>query len=121
MTLPYTALTVLKKSIYDDNAFLRHALASLIAAQDDIMLAGVYDHCLCVQEEILADDPDIVLMDISLPGLSGLSGMQAIKKVRVHTDVIIITVFADDEILFDALCKGASGYLLKDHSMDVIL
>ena len=60
------------------------------------------------------DEPDIVLMDIGLPGISGVEGIKRIKRARPKIDILTVTVHDEDEIVFNSLCAGASGYLTKN-------
>jgi len=71
----------------------------------------------------LASDvpPEIILLDINLPGMSGIQGIEKIKSISPTTHIIILTVYDDNEKVFDALCAGASGYLLKDSSPEKII
>ena len=60
------------------------------------------------------DQPDVVLMDIDLPGMNGIEGISRIKKLRPRTNIIVVTVYENDELVFKALCAGAGGYLTKN-------
>jgi DNA-binding NarL/FixJ family response regulator len=59
--------------------------------------------------------PDVVLMDIEMPGMSGIEAVQALKKEWPHVQILMQTVFEDDDRVFDSICAGASGYILKSH------
>jgi len=65
--------------------------------------------------------PDIILLDIGLPGMSGIQGIEQIKSISPGTFVLIVTIYDDNDNVFNALCAGASGYLLKDSSPGKIL
>lgn len=77
-------------------------------------ITGVYGHCNEVQENMAESHPDIVLMDIDMPGLSGIEGVRLVKSVNATTKVIMYTVFEDDDRIFESICAGADGYLLKN-------
>jgi DNA-binding NarL/FixJ family response regulator len=61
-----------------------------------------------------SDDPDVILMDIGLPGMSGIEGIREVKKVRSDAVIVVLSVYEDDENIFEALCQGACGYLVKN-------
>lgn len=65
--------------------------------------------------------PDIILTDINLPGMSGIDGIKEIKKIIKEVEIIVLTVFDDNEKIFDAICNGANGYLLKNSTPEEIL
>lgn len=67
------------------------------------------------------DHPDIILTDINLPGMNGIDGIKEIKKIIKEIEIIVLTVFDDNEKIFDAICNGANGYLLKNSSPEEIL
>ena len=99
--------------ICEDSADKREYLRLLLGGCDDFHLAGAFvageDAVAAVHE--LA--PDVIIMDIELPGISGIESTRLIKEIVPHTHIIMYTVYEDDEKLFDSLCAGASGYLLK--------
>ncbi len=69
----------------------------------------------------MGKSPDVILTDINLPGMNGIDGIKAIKSIVKEIEIIVLTVFDDNEKLFDAICNGANGYLLKNSSPDEIL
>jgi len=99
--------------IFEDNHFLRESLASLLNKHEDFHVTGQYEDCMNAADVIRTDNPDVVLMDIDMPGMSGIEGVVKVKEAKPETSVIIYTVFEDDEKLFQCLCAGANGYLLK--------
>jgi DNA-binding NarL/FixJ family response regulator len=103
----------LKVGIIEDQSKIREGLRSLIDGTDGYS-------CVCSfgsMEEALAkidrELPDVLLVDIGLPGMSGIEGMRRIKDLHPGLSVLMLTVYDDDQRIFDALCAGASGYLLK--------
>jgi len=99
--------------IFEDNDRLRESLVFLL--NSDKRYTVVYDCNNCDNAASVARlyQPDVVLMDIDMPGTSGIEGVKQIKEARPQTAVIMYTVFEDDEKLFACLCAGANGYLLK--------
>src|SRR5688572_22833018 len=103
-------------SIYEDNAKLRDLLELLIGHTEGFAISGSYPDCNKVKDDIKRDHPDVVIMDIDIPGRSGLEGVQLIKEVDVNVRVVMHTVVDDDDRLFTCLTNGADGYLLKKDS-----
>ena len=100
-------------AIFEDNDKLREALASLINCTEGYETTGHYNNCNDAAAIVIDDQPDIVLMDIDMPGYDGIKGVKIIKATRPETSIIMYTVFEDDDKLFQCLCAGANGYLLK--------
>jgi two-component system, NarL family, nitrate/nitrite response regulator NarL len=100
-------------AIVEDNPDLRDGLAELVKGAPDCSLSGAYGSVEDFLAAIEKIRPSLVLMDIGLPGLSGIEGLKALKAMRPEVDVLMLTVFEDESKIFDAVCAGASGYLLK--------
>jgi DNA-binding NarL/FixJ family response regulator len=98
--------------IFEDNERLRESLAYLLK-MNGYDVAGDYNQCNEAGTIARVYEPDVVLMDIDMPGDSGIVGVRNIKEARPQTAVIMYTVFEDDDKLFQCLCAGANGYLLK--------
>lgn len=99
--------------IYEDNIFLRNSIAELIKSSPQYELKGAYENCDHVSLDMETLRPDVVLMDIEMAGTNGLQGLQIIKKKYARVHVIMLTVFEDNDSVFEAIRAGASGYLLK--------
>jgi DNA-binding NarL/FixJ family response regulator len=99
--------------IFEDNDRLRESLVMLLQQSEDYVVVGHYNQCKSATEVILMHEPDVVLMDIDMPGKSGIEGVAMVKEARPGTAVIIYTVIEDNDKLFQCLCAGANGYLLK--------
>jgi len=99
--------------IFEDNDRLRESLAYLLQSVPDYEVLGDYNNCLDAVNITRVYKPDVVMMDIDMPGESGIKGVSMIKETRPQTSVIMYTVFEDEEKLFQCLCAGANGYLLK--------
>lgn len=107
--------------IFDDSDDRRQSLVDLIKLNSDFCCVGAYSNCNQIQENIRLKWPDIVLMDIRMPGVDGIEGTRLIKKLDPSIKVIIQTIYEDDEKIFQSLKAGAEGYLLKTTSADKIL
>jgi DNA-binding NarL/FixJ family response regulator len=102
--------------IYEDNHLLRNSVAEMIRASNDFLLLASSADVTEVEEQIRDIKPEIILMDIDMPG--GMNGIEAVRKIRAFDQqvyIIMLTVFDDNNIVLDAICAGASGYLLKKH------
>jgi DNA-binding NarL/FixJ family response regulator len=97
----------------EDQAEIREGLRALIDDTDVFRCAGTFGSVEQVLEAWRPGLADILLMDLGLPGLSGLEGMQRLKLIDPDLQLVALTVYEDDDRIFDALCAGASGYLLK--------
>jgi DNA-binding NarL/FixJ family response regulator len=104
----------IKVIIYEDRADLRSSLELMLGGMSDLFLCGTFSNCKNVDKEVSQLMPDVVLMDINMPEYDGLYGLARIKAIRPATEVIMFTVFQDDEKIYKSLEAGASGYLLKD-------
>ena len=107
--------------IFEDNDRLRESLVALFNGMDGYELIGDYNNCNEAGTIARVYQPDVVLMDIDLPGESGIKGVQLIKEARPQTSIIMYTVFEDEDKLFQCLCAGANGYLLKKTPMARLL
>ncbi len=104
--------------VVDDQELVRLGLRALIASEDDLNLAGEAADGLAAVEQARRLRPDVVLMDIRMPGIDGLEATRRIiaDPELAGVRIIVLTTFALDEYVFDALRHGASGFLLKDTS-----
>jgi DNA-binding NarL/FixJ family response regulator len=106
----------IKVIIFEDNDRLRESLACLLECQPGFEVCGSYGQCDKADVITKTFQPDVVLMDIDMPSESGIEGVRKVKETRPRTAVIMYTVFEDNEKLFQCLCAGANGYLLKKTS-----
>ncbi|MCX6182974.1 MAG: response regulator transcription factor [Bacteroidetes bacterium] len=107
--------------IIEDNKDIREAFTLLLNLRDDFLVVNAYSNCEDALKNIEEDAPHIVLMDIDLPGMSGIEGTKIIKKNLPSANIIIITVFENGKTVFDALCAGATGYLTKNSDKDRLM
>lgn len=104
--------------IYDDNAGLRESLEKLIQCSDDFLLLGSFSDPSQVEQQVKDIMPDVILMDIDMPQRSGIEAVRIIRQFDADVAIIMLTVFDDNSHVLDAICAGASGYLLKKHISD---
>jgi DNA-binding NarL/FixJ family response regulator len=111
----------IRVAIYEDNGGLREILASIIRESEEFELAGEFGHCLDVVQNTKAFAPEVIIMDIDMPGRTGIEGVMELKSHYPDVEVIMNTVFDDDDRIFNALKAGATGYLLKKNSLATLL
>ena len=99
--------------IYEDNPDLRASLSQLLGGSPGLELVGALSNCTQVVSDVARLQPDVVLMDIDMPGMTGIEGLRRLKASRPETLVVMLTVFEENSRVFDAICAGADGYLLK--------
>lgn len=101
--------------LYEDNDLLRESISSMIQLDARFRVTGAFNNVSMVESQVTEMNPDIVLMDIDMPGRSGVEALKAIRAIGARVPVLMLTVFDDTQHVFDAICAGASGYLLKKH------
>ncbi len=104
---------MIKVVIVEDKTPIREGLTVLLGGTEGIDCVGQYGSCEDMLSMLATDSPDVILMDIGLPGMSGIEGTREVKKVRPGITIIVLSVYEDDDNIFQALCTGASGYLIK--------
>lgn len=100
--------------LFDDNDSLRDSVSMLLKDTPDFTLKGSYAHCLDVIKNIKETQPDVVLMDIDMPDMNGIEGVRLIRKNFPAVQILMLTVFEDEEKVFAAIKAGAGGYILKN-------
>ena len=107
--------------IIEDHTAFRRTLVRVLNAEDGLQCLRDFDSCEKALAALQRDDaPDLILLDVGLPGMSGLEGIRLIKERSPGALVVILTVFEDDDKVFSAICAGAAGYLLKTSSVTEI-
>ncbi len=104
---------MIKVAIVEDNTTLRNSLATLINNSEELRCVAVLSNLMNVISEIAKAVPHIILMDIGLPNISGIEGVRTIKNSFPEIQILMFTVFEDDEKIFEAIRAGAKGYILK--------
>ncbi len=107
-------------AIVDDQTLIREGLASLLALQPDLEVVGTAANGRLALALVAEHEPDVVLMDVRMPGMSGVVATREICARFPHTRVIVLTTFDNDEYVIGALRAGASGYLLKNADPDYL-
>ena len=103
--------------IIEDHTAFRRTLVRVLNAEDGLQCLRDFDSCEKALAALQRDDaPDLILLDVGLPGMSGLEGIRLIKERSPKALVVILTVFEDDDKVFSAICAGSAGYLLKTSS-----
>ncbi|MBI1745782.1 MAG: response regulator transcription factor [Acidobacteria bacterium] len=101
-------------SIVEDQKRTREGLAALISGTPGYRTLGRFGSMEEALIKLQIDPPDVVLMDIKLPGMSGIEGVHRLKAQNPSLQILMLTVYGDNDYVFEAICAGASGYLLKD-------
>jgi DNA-binding NarL/FixJ family response regulator len=100
--------------LVDDHSLFREGLAGIISAQPDMQVVGEAKDGLEAFVKAQELKPDLILMDVQMPGMNGIESVKQIKQVLPQTIIVMLTVRGDDNMLFEALKNGAQGYLLKE-------
>ncbi|MBC8047537.1 MAG: response regulator transcription factor [Fimbriimonadaceae bacterium] len=106
----------IRVAIFEDNNLLRESLFQLINGTDGFSAIGAFHDCRDILFNIKRVEPDVVLMDIQMPGITGIEGAKIIHDNFPEIKIIMQTVVEDEERIFASICNGASGYLLKNTS-----
>jgi DNA-binding NarL/FixJ family response regulator len=104
---------VVKTAIVEDQRGIREGLSLLINSTEGYVCTGSYRSMEEALEKIKRELPEVMLCDIELPGMNGIEGIRLLKELYPQIKLLMLTVYDDDERIFDALCAGACGYLLK--------
>lgn len=107
--------------VADDHALFREGVAALVGADTDLELVGAVGTGEAAVEVAASLQPDVVLMDIRMPGISGVDAARLITTASPHVGVLMLTMFEDDHLVFASMRAGARGYLLKDAGREEVL
>jgi DNA-binding NarL/FixJ family response regulator len=112
----------IRVAIVEDDEQVRENLAALIGGTEGFECVGTYSTGELIRETLPRRRPDVVLMDINLPGISGVECVRQLKSIAPEVNIVMLTVYDDSERIFQALQMGASGYLLKrSPSAEIVL
>lgn len=104
---------MIKVAIVEDNSTLRDSLSKLINQTDGMQCVAALNNLLNIVSDLNKTKPDVILMDIGLPHISGIEGVRTVKDNFNTIEILMFTIFEDDDKIFEAIKAGASGYLLK--------
>ena len=107
--------------IVEDNDTIREGLKMLIDGTDGFLCSGTFNSCEKLLKEVKVLNPDVILMDLGLPGMSGIEGITEVKKILPEITILVLTIYDENEKIFQALCAGACGYLVKKTSPAALL
>src|SRR6186997_705502 len=111
----------IRVAIFDDNTQLRDSLFDLVDASEGFICAGAFPNCENVLQNVKDTKPDVVLMDIEMPVVSGIDAVILVKEKFPDVKILMQTIFEDDEKVFQSICNGAEGYILKNTAPEEIL
>ncbi len=109
MTLPFKKRVL----IVEDDQEIRNSFSLIVNSSQKFTVINAYSNCEDAISHVGRDKPEIILMDIELPGMNGIQGAKIIREKSPHSDIIMVTVYEDNELVFEALKAGASGYITK--------
>lgn len=109
---------MIRVAIFEDNKHLRETFLFLLNNSEGFTCAGAFADCNELLDDISANPCDVVLMDIEMPGINGIEATKLLKEKFPQIRILIQTVFFDDDYIFNAICAGASGYILKSTTPD---
>jgi DNA-binding NarL/FixJ family response regulator len=112
---------MIKVAIFEDNRSLREGLATMIGGTSNFQCVGAFPNCNNLLKNISQSKPDVILMDIEMPGINGIEAVAMIKEEFPGMKILMETIFDDDEKIFNSICAGAEGYILKHTSPSEIL
>ncbi|MCB0668529.1 MAG: response regulator transcription factor [Saprospiraceae bacterium] len=103
--------------LFDDNQNLRESIRVLLDSEPDLEVTGDYGSAENIVEIINTVPAQVIIMDIDMPGINGIEAVRLVKALKPSLEIIMLTVFEDEERLYASICAGASGYLLKMQSL----
>lgn len=107
----------IKVLIFEDHAEMRKMYALMLAIESDIQCVGAFENVQHAMVKVAELKPDVILMDIEMPGKSGIEAVKEIKTTYPEINIIMQTIFSDDDKIFSSICNGASGYILKNSTL----
>lgn len=103
----------IKVIIVEDNEIINKSLVTLINGADGFTCVGSFYDCETMLSKFETMEPDVVLMDIQLKGMSGIQGVKKLREIDPDLNVLMLTIHEENDLVFEALCAGASGYIIK--------
>ncbi len=111
----------IRVAIFEDNKLIREAYEAILSGTQGFQCTGVFSNGNDLDFSIRKSKPDVVLMDIEMPGIDGIEATRYVSQHFPDIKILIQTVFEDDEKIFSSICAGASGYILKSNGMNKLL
>lgn len=111
----------IRVTVVEDDEVLRSALCEAVEEDARLVLAGQYPDAEGFLEHLASDRPEVVIMDIGLPGIDGVEAMHKVKAMQPGVQFLVSTVQDDDDHLYQAICAGATGYLVKDAAPEQVV
>jgi DNA-binding NarL/FixJ family response regulator len=112
---------MIKVAVFDDNTALRVGLYQLINGTEGFACVGTFENCSQLMKNIRDTKPDVVLMDIGMPGINGIEAVKILREKDPDIKILMQTIFEDSDKIFESILAGASGYILKNTSPARIL
>jgi len=112
---------MIKIAIFDDHKHRRDALKLMLSLRQDMVCTGDYENCDNLVANLKTNIPDVVLMDINMPGIDGIEGVKLLKEYYPNIYIVMQTIFEDDARIFNSLLAGANGYILKSTSNEKMM
>lgn len=104
--------------IYEDHTELRQTLVEFLNINEEINVIADFGNCVYCYEEVKYFNPDVIIMDIDMPGMNGVEGVKLAKSAKPEVQILMHTVFEDPDKIFKSIENGANGYLLKNNNPD---
>lgn len=101
--------------LYEDNLLLSESIQTMLRLNTNIELVGAFESPVAVSTHLKEFTPDLLIMDIDMPVMNGIQAVEHVRKIDKNIPILMLTVFDDNQHVFDAICAGASGYILKKH------
>lgn len=101
--------------LYEDNPVLRDSIEAMLKLNNNITLLGAHESPVNITTHLQEQKPDMLIMDIDMPGMNGIEAVAKVRRANKEIPILMLTVFDDNKHVFDAICAGASGYILKKH------
>ena len=107
---------MIKVAIFEDNSSLRDGMFHLIDGTEGYQCVGAYANCDRIIRHLEETKPDVIVMDIEMPGMSGIEAVKLVKENFPHIKILMETIFEDNNKIFESICNGSEGYILKNTS-----